>query len=119
MNFWKIKRGNTSIQEIPINNKKGELIEDLDDIKVATFVIKEKRDGPALVTKTKDDGIQIDEPSKGYIKITLTPADTDLPAKKYYMALELKWSDALKYETIFKIDGQESDRLEIIPELIR
>ena len=118
MNFWRIKRGNSSIQEIPIYNIGGDLIADLDDISTATFVIKEKRDGIALVTKTKDAGIEIDEPSPGYVKITLDPADTKLAYRKYFMALELLWSSGKKYEVIFKIDGQETEMMEILPEII-
>jgi len=118
MNFWKVKRGNTSIQEIPVYNKKRKLIEDLDDVETATFVVKEKRDGAALITKTKDDGIEVDEPSPGHLTITLDPKDTDLPARKYFMALELLWSSGKKYEVIFKIDGQESEMMEILPQII-
>lgn len=118
MNFWKIKRGNSSIQEIPVYNKKRKLITDLDDVETAIFVIKEKRDGPALVTKSKDNGIEIDEPSPGYVKITLDPADTNLHPKKYFMALELIWSNGKKHEVNFKIDGQESDMMEILPQII-
>lgn len=119
MNFWKIKRGNSSIQEIPIYNSRGFLIEDLDDVSTATFVIKEKRDDDtALVTKTKGAGIQLDEPSPGYVKITLDPADTNLWPKKYFMALELLWLSGLKYEVIFKIDGQETEMMEILPQII-
>lgn len=118
MNFWKIKRGNTSIQEIPIYNIAGDLIADLDDVSTAIFVIKEKRDGDALITKTKGSGIEIDEPSPGYVKITLKPADTDLPGKKYFMALELLWPSGKKYEVIFKIDGQETEMMKILPQII-
>ena len=118
MNFWKVKRGNTSIQEIPVYNKKGKLIEDLDDVSTAIFVVKEKRDGDALITKTKGSGIQVDEPSPGYLTVTLDPADTNLPPRKYFMALELLWPSGKKYEVIFKIDGLESEMMEILAQII-
>ena len=118
MNFWRIKRGNSSIQEIPVYNMKGKLIEDLDDVKTAKFVAKAIRDGKALFTKTIASGIEIDEPDPGYVKITLDPGDTDLPPRKYFMALELLWKSGKKYEVIFKIDGQESEMMEILPQII-
>lgn len=119
MNFWKIKRGNSSIQEIPIYNIDGDLITDLDDLSTAKFVVKKERDGTALIEKTLGSGVEADAPSPGYVTITLAPADTNLPPKKYFMALELVWTSGLKYEVIFKIDGLESEMMEILPQIIQ
>ena len=50
------------------------------------------------IGKTKGDGIEVNVPSEGYLRITLLPADTGIAVREYFMALQLKWSDDEVYE---------------------
>ncbi len=70
------------------------------------------------IQKNKDDGIEVNVPETGYLRITLLPADTKIPPLKYYVALQIKWSETRIYETVIKVDGQKTDRLEIVGELV-
>ena len=118
MNFWKIKRGNTSVQDIAVRDKDGALVQNLSEATAIKFQVSEHYESNGLIDKTKEEGIEVDTPEIGYLRITLLPAETNLPARKYFMGLQIKWSDEKIYETVMKVDGEITDRLEIIPELI-
>lgn len=119
MSIWQVKRGNTSVQDIAVRDKDGVLVKNLSDATEIKFQVSRYYEANGLIDKTKDNGIEVDTPEIGYLRITLLPVETNLPPFKYYMGLQIKWSADIIYETILKIDGKESNRLEIIPELIK
>lgn len=110
---WVVIKGNTSQQEIPIKNKKGELVDDLASASSIRFQVKEEREGsaPALISKSLENGIEVDQPSLGFLTITLLPSDTSIrPSDLYVMALQIEWEGDDKYEIKLKINGNETDR---------
>lgn len=121
MKEWIVKKGNTSIQNIPVKDKNGDLVEDLASTTEIKFQVKEnKADVTPKISKTKGvaGGIEVDTPSTGYVRITLKPSDTNITVREYFMALEVKWSDVLLYETIIEIEGVETDVFRIREHMI-
>lgn len=120
MSEWKVKRGNTSVQDIPVYKKDGTtLVDNLASATDIEFQVKETKAGTAKITKTKGDGIDVNTPSTGYLRLTLTPTDTDLTAKRYVMACEITWSATEKYEVKIYIDNQETDQFIIEQDIIQ
>jgi len=121
MKQWLIKKGNTSVQDIPVYDKNGALIANLADATEIKFQVKKKKtDAVALVEKTVGSGIAVNTPSAGYLRITLTPEDTGttLSVGDYFMALQIKWSAAEIYEVIIKIDDIKTERFRIKQDII-
>jgi len=118
---WVVRKGNTSVQDIPVKDKDGVLVQNLAAADEIKFQVKEaKSDVTPLIAKTKGvaGGIQVDTPSTGYLRITLKPTDTAITVEKYFMALQIKWSDDLLWETIIEIEGVETDVFRIREQMI-
>lgn len=114
MKAWIVIRGNTSQQEIPIKDKKGVLVPDLASAIAIKFQVKEERKESvsALISKDLVDGIEVDQPSEGYLRITLAPSDSQgiRPSERYVMALQIEWAGDDKYEVKLKINGKKTDK---------
>jgi len=120
MGEWAVKRSSTSIQDIPVKDRNGDLVTNLAGAQTIVFQVKEKKtDAIPKITKTKGDGIQVNIPSTGYLRITLKPSETNLTVKKYFMGLEIKWSTDLIWETILEIDGIETDTFRIRQDVVK
>jgi len=116
MSEWRVKKGNTSVQEILIKDRDGNNVANLAVATHIKFQVKETKTVAATkIEKTKEvgGGIAVDTPSEGYLQITLEPTDTNLPPRKYYMGLEIKWSDTVLYEVTMMADGKETEVFEI------
>jgi hypothetical protein len=51
--------------------------------------------------------------------LTLLRSDTkDLPAKLYYIALQIKWSAGKVYEVDLNVDGQVTDRFKLEQDVV-
>lgn len=113
MKAWIVIKGNTSQQEIPIKNKKGVLVPDLASAIDIKFQVKEKRkeaESP-LIAKDLVAGIEVDQPLEGWLRITLSPSDTNIrPTDLYVMALQIEWAGDDKYEVKLKINGKKTDK---------
>jgi len=128
MKSWTVKRGNTSIQDVAIKDSDGVLITTLAEADEIIFQVRKSfTSTPALIEKTLDDGIEINTPSTGYLRITLTPDDTDIEANVYCMALQIMWHPAsgspsgtadLVYEVILKVDNEESNKFLVKEDMI-
>ena len=118
MSSWQIKQGNSSIQDVAIKDSEGNLVSDLDQTSAIKFQVKSDINGQALIEKTKNDGIQINTPSSGYVRITLDPADTELNPGIYHMALELTYSDGRKYEVNLKASGMNTSIFYVTKDII-
>lgn len=113
MKAWIVVAGNTSQQEIPIRDKKGELVDDLASAVAIKFQVKEKKEEsePPLISKDLVIGIEINQPSLGYLRITLLPSDTNIrPSERYVMALQIEWSGDDEYEVKLTIGGQKTSK---------
>lgn len=118
MSKWIVKEGNRNVQEILILDRKGEVVNDLDEAEKVKFQVRTKDRSRIIIEKTKDD-IKINKPEKGYLRIVLLPDDTKGQVGLYVMGLEIHWSDKLIYECYLEIDGQETEIFEILENVIR
>lgn len=122
MKQWLIKKGNTSVQDIPVYDKDGVLVTNLGDATEIKFQIKEKKDDVTpKVEKTLILGIAVNTPSAGYLRITLNPTDTgtSLAVGDYFMALQITWSSTEIYEVIIEIENKRTNRLRIQQDIIQ
>ena len=119
MSKWTVKKGNTSVQEILIQDKDGNNVTNLAAASWIKFQVKETKTTDVVpIEKTKDDGIAVDTPEEGYLQITLEPVDTDIDPQLYVMALEIKWSDTVLYEVTMVADGEETEVFEITQDIV-
>jgi len=121
MKFWRVKRGNTSVQDVPIYDKDGvTLVQNLASATSIKFQVKEgKTDATPKIAKTETDGIEVDTPSTGYLRITLKPTDTAITIAEYYMALQVIWTADEVYEVNIEIDNEETDRFKVEQDVIQ
>lgn len=117
MSEWRIKKGNTAVQDIPIRDADGALVANLAAATEIKFQIKVLETGAALVERAVGTGIEIDTPSAGYLRLTLTAVNTDQAPKLYYMGLQIKWGAEIR-EVILKIDDIETEKLKIIQDIV-
>lgn len=120
MSKWIVKKGNTSVQEILIKDKNGDIVQNLSDTSEIKFQVKRKpTDSATLIEKTKGSGIEVDTPLTGNLRITLDPADTDIAAGDWYMGLQLKWtSPAQTFEIMLSVNGRETDRFKVVQDVV-
>lgn len=103
MAAWTVKKGNTSIQEILVKDKDGVTVTNLADASEIKFEVKKnEQSSTAEISLTEGAGIVVNSPSSGYLKITLSPTNTDISPGDYYMGLQITWSASLVYEINLK-----------------
>lgn len=117
MYFWEIVKGNTEVEEIPLYDNQGELVTNLSLASAVKFQIKTERTGTPLVSKSLGDGIEVDQPEPGYIRLTLSATDTDLDPGFYVIGLQIEWNDEIK-EIEFLINNQKTRRLRILQDVV-
>lgn len=117
MSEWIIKKGNTAVQDIPIRDEDGDLVTNLAAATEIKFQIKTLETGAALVERTDVVGIQVDTPDVGYLRLTLTATNTNLPPRLYYMGLQITWGVEVR-EVILMVDDLETERLRIIQDVV-
>lgn len=108
MSEWKVKKGNTSIQDIACYDKDDVLLTDLVSTTAIKFQVKKTKIGSTIIEKQKGAGLAINTPTQGYIRVTLLPTETDIVPTTYYMALMLIYSATVKYECILKVNNVET-----------
>ena len=85
---WEVKKGKSAVQDILIQDKDDTTLTNLATAISVKFQVKsEKADTVPLIAKTLTDGIEINTPSTGYVRITLDVDDTDLTIGLYCMGL--------------------------------
>ena len=119
MSEWKVKKGNTSVQDMAIYDKEGDLVTNLDTAISIKFQVKETKKGIAKIAKTETDGITINSPLPGWIRVWLNPTETDLIVREYVMAVQLEWSATERYEARIYIDNEETDKFVIEQDIIQ
>jgi len=117
MSEWIIKKGNTTVQDIPIRDEDGNLVSNLAAATEIKFQIKTLETGSALVEKTAGSGIEVNTPSTGYLRLTLSATDTNQTPKTYYMGLQIKWGAEVR-EVILKVDNVETEKLKIVQDIV-
>jgi len=113
-----IKKGNIKVEDIPVYDKDGNLITNLAAATEGRFDIKSAETAAALVSKTIGAGIAIDTPAVGYIRLTLTPTDTNLTPGYYYMGLQFKWGADDVRECYIKIEDMVTEKIKVIQDIV-
>jgi hypothetical protein len=113
-----IKKGNIKVEDIPVYDKDGDLITNLATATDGRFDIKSQETGAVLVSKTIGAGIDIDTPVVGYIRLTLTPTDTDQTPGYYYMGLQFMWGANDVRECYIKIEDIVTEKLKITQDIV-
>lgn len=117
---WLIKKGNTAILEAELEDQDGNAITDLNLVTEAKFQVKEEKDSATVKLEvTLGDGVEVNQPSTSWVRITLSPAQTKvLSAKSYFMGLQLKWSDGEIYEPDIKISDKLTEILRVKQDVV-
>lgn len=104
-----IKKNNTAVLEALIKDSDGVTLTTLAQATEVLFkVIDCTSEKVVKISKSLIDGISINTPSTGYIRITLKPTDTDLPAETYLMGLQIKWDAETIYEVDLSFSGKQT-----------
>jgi len=91
----KIKIGNSIDILFLIKDSSGVAVNNLATATAIKFMIKSNQtdaDLAAKISKTLGSGITINTPNTGNVKVSLTSANTTLPAGKYFAALQIEWT---------------------------
>lgn len=119
---WNVKKGSTSIKDIPIYEQDGKtLITDLSTATAIVLEVKEaEKDAAAFFSLSLAAAdIQVDTPSIGYLRVTIKPTVTDtLEIKKYYMGLKITWSATVIYEVIISIDDVITETFNCVQDIV-
>jgi len=113
MNAWVVREGNTSQQDFEIQDKNGNAVTDLASAASIKFQVKEKgkEKGSPLISKKVGDGIEIDTPIVGSLRITLLPSDTAIRVgERYVMGCEINWGSDENYEVYVFLNGKETNQ---------
>ena len=116
-----IKKGNTVDLEFTIKDSDGTLVINLSTVVDVKFMAKNEptdADVDAVISKSLGDGITVDDPSTGIVKVALTSTDTSVTAKRYSFALQLEYSDSIQEVTI-RENRSETNVLDIVQDIIR
>jgi hypothetical protein len=95
----KIKIANSIDILFLITDSTGVAITNLATATAIKFMIKANEldlDLAAKISKTLGSGITINTPSTGNVKVSLTAANTLLPAGRYFMALQIEWTGSVQ-----------------------
>lgn len=116
---WKVKKGNTSIQDIPIYQRDGTTLEtNLAGAVYIKFQVCAAKKSAAIIEKTVGSGITVDSPNTGYIRIKLLPTDTAINPGDYWMGLEVNFGADDNYETRIKVNDVETELFEIEQDVV-
>ena len=115
---WKVKKGNYSVQEIQCLDKDGVALTNLASATEIKFQVKKTKTSTAAIEKTVGSGIEVNQPSTGYIRVTLLITDTDLLPDTYYMGLQITWAGGQVYECVLKISDVETDSFVIEQDIV-
>ncbi|MBA7659174.1 hypothetical protein ES703_67147 [subsurface metagenome] len=121
MNAWIVKTGNTSQQDFEIQDKNGKAVIDLASAVFIKFQVKRKGEekGSPIISKVLGDGIEVDTPTLGCLRITLLPSDTSIrPGERYIMGCEINWGSDENYEVFMFLNGKETNQFVVVESVI-
>lgn len=117
----KIRAGNTVSLEVACNDQDGTLLTTLATTTEVVMQLKTNKDDttPALELTKTGAAITIDDPSEGYITVAITSANTQDLEGQYYIAAELRWSDATEEMKLVDAQGVEFETIIIEPDIVQ
>ena len=116
----KVKRGNTIAFIFEVKDADGILVDNLGNADSVCFMVKKGKtdlNEDAIITKTLDDGITVDSPDEGKVKVQLTKDDLNIEPGQYYFALEIIWGDS-RQEINIKENDLTLDRFTVEQDII-
>jgi len=120
----KIKIGDTIELLFLIKESTGSIVQNLSSATAVRFMVKVNETDTnlqAVISKTLGDGITIDTPTIGNVKVSLSATNTTLLASQYFMALQIEWA-TIKQEVMIKqtFDAvDEINSIQFIQDIIR
>jgi hypothetical protein len=119
-----VKVGNAVDFIFQVLDANGDLVTNLTAATAVKFMAKTNKtdlDASALISKDLTNGITVDDPSLGYIKVSLTSANTTIAAGRYFYALQIEWLTQKVELDIFEniTDSAHSDILVMIQDVVR
>lgn len=129
-NLVKIKRGNSVSIEILCLDRNDDIITDLASTGDIDFQVKKRKKQTSPDIRARKafilppipglSQIAWDTPLLGWVTVILEAADTEVDVGIYFMALELIWNPPLQiYESRILVEGVETDRMEIVQNIIQ
>ena len=119
MSEFVITSGNTVSFKILVKDVNGVVVQTLDTATEIKFEAKNPLTKETVFSKSIGNGVQPDQPSKGYILVNLAPEDTDaLPEGHYKMAAQIKWGAENVYELELMVDNRRTKDLHIEEDII-
>jgi len=118
----RVKKENAITIKVLVKDSEGTIISDLATATFVKFMVKETKTTPnaeAIITKSIGDGLTIDDPSTGYIKVVLTSVDTNISIGYYVMAIQIEYSPTNIQEINLSEEGSTTDAFEIYQDIIR
>ncbi len=117
-----IKRGNAYSIPIPVKDSDGAAITNLASCTDIIFTLKKKQtdtDDDAALKKLKADMV-VDTPATGTLTINLTSVDTLINKGKYFMGLQLNYSDTNKLEiNLADTNGNKLNTITVLQDTVR
>jgi hypothetical protein len=95
----KIKAGNTIDLLFTINDSSGVPITNLNTATAIKFMVKTNpidTDLAAKISKSLGNGVVINTPATGNVKVSLTSLETKLSTGKYFMGLQIEWGTVIQ-----------------------
>ena len=115
----KVKQGNTCVLQALIKDADGNTVTTLAQATEVLFKVIDRSSRVVKISKSLSDGIVVNSPSTGYIRVTLEPTDTeDLVATMYLMGLQIKWSDTIIYEVDLSFSGKVTEYFELNDDVV-
>lgn len=118
-----IKKGNTATLKVTVRDESGTLISDLASTTEIYFMLKNNAtdlDAEAILSVSKTGGeITVDDPTTGIVKISLTSTVTDITAKQYSAALQLKYAASTQEINLKDSNSNETNKVSIQQDIIR
>lgn len=117
-----LKKNNSVILSIKVKDSENNLIENLFEATNIYFTLKENKtdiDSASLVYKTLGSGIEVNNPTTGYIKVDLGTTNTNLNPGTYYIGLQVEYDNSIQ-EVILKENLFTTiDTVDIVQDTVR
>lgn len=117
----KVKKGNRLRFDVKATDENGDVLTNLTSATAIQFDVKYAKDTTAtLITKTLGGAdLEIDTPTTGYIRITLSPTDTSQSVSSYDMGLEIQFGVDNVQEIVMMENYSETELFEVIQDTVQ
>lgn len=119
-----LKHGNYIVKDLALTDEDGMPILNLSNAIAIKFMVKLNRedlDSEALMSKNLIDGIEINVPVMGSLRLTIESGDFSMvtPGVVYHCAIQIEWSTDIKDEVDLSYNDIISDEIKFLQDVIR